>query len=69
MILAGLTFVLKVDRQPLRSAAKLLAVNGKTMIVSGYKPFDGSYEFHEMMKVVRNMAATRARPHRPPAAT
>ena len=68
MILGGVSFVLKVDRRPLPSAVKLLAVNGKTMIVSGYKPFDGSYESHEMMKIVRNMTAARARSHRPPAA-
>ena len=65
MILRGLSFVLKIDHRPLPRNAKLLAINGKDVIVSGYKPFDGSYEFHEMMKVVRNMAAPRAKPRRP----
>jgi hypothetical protein len=60
---------LKIDRRPLPSSAKLLAINGKTQIVSGYKPFDGSYEFREMIKVVRNMAAPRAKRHRSPSAT
>ena len=69
MILGGLSFVLKIDHHPLPAKAKPLAVNGKTEIVSGYKPFDGSYEFHEMMKIVRNMAAPRAKPGRGTRAT
>jgi hypothetical protein len=66
MILGGLSFVLKIDSRPLPSSAKLLSVNGKNQIVSGYKPFDGSYEFHEMIKVVRNMEAPRVKRQKPP---
>ena len=64
IILSGLSFVLKIDHRPLPRKAKILAINGKDTIVSGYKPFDGSYEFHGMMKVVRNMDAPREKSHR-----
>jgi hypothetical protein len=61
MILAGLSFILKVDSRPLPSSIRQLCINGKDRIVSGYKPFDGSFEYGEMLKIIQNMSQPRAR--------
>jgi hypothetical protein len=59
MIVGGLSFILKVDSRPLPVNIRQLCINGKDKIVSGYKPFDGSFEYGEMLKIVQNMSQPR----------
>lgn len=61
MILGGLSFILKIDRRPLPAKAQMLCINGKDRIVSGYKTFDRSFEYHEMIKIANNMSKPKAR--------
>lgn len=59
-MVAGLSFVLKVDRQPTSSEVAVLPVNGRDFILSIYKPFDTSHEFGEMLKIAANMGKPRS---------
>lgn len=53
-IVDGLSFIMKTDQQLTPSSLTLLRVNGRSEIVSGYKPLDQSQEFGEIMKIVKN---------------
>jgi hypothetical protein len=61
---SGISFILKTDNRPLPGAKDLPAINGLDHIISGFKPFDGSYEFHQMRKIALNMKKPPARLHR-----
>lgn len=62
--ISGISFILKTDSRPLPGAKVLPAINGLDHIVSGFKPFDGSYEFQQMRKIALNMKKPPARSHR-----
>lgn len=61
-MIAGISFVLKVDKQPTPARIAPLVINGRDFILSAYKPFDGSYEFQTMLKIAANMTSPRERP-------
>jgi hypothetical protein len=62
-VVGGLTFVLKVDRRPVPKELALLPVNGRSIIISAYKPFDSSQEFSEMVKIITNASLSRGPRH------
>lgn len=58
-IFSGVSFVLKVDQQPLPPRIAPLAINGRDFILSAFKPFDNSPELQQIMKISKNMTLPR----------
>jgi hypothetical protein len=60
-MVAGISFVLKVDGQPIPQRMAALPINGRDFILSAFKPFDTSHEFRGMLKIAENMMRPQAR--------
>jgi hypothetical protein len=60
-MVAGISFVLKVDDQPTPQRLALLPINGRDFTLSAFKPFDTSHEFRGMLKIAENMGRPKPR--------